>query len=134
MPIDLYQKFGQVPADARPINEPKDLFAGREDEKLPTPESIANKYATDDYGFSDDEKQLIGQLFTEDELKEIEKQEPMGFVEALRGKGWHHMLPYVGTGEDVGQGVADLEMVKKAKDGDPSAINYVKDMMKKDKA
>ena len=134
MPIDLYQKFGQVPVDAQPSAEPKDLFAGREDVKLPTPSSIAEKYATDDYGFSDDEKQMIGQLFTEDELKEIEKQEPMGFVEALRGKGWHHMLPYVGTGEDIGQGTADLEMINKAKNGDPSAINYVKDMMKKDLA
>jgi hypothetical protein len=134
MPIDLYQKFGQVPVDSQPAEEPKDLFAGREDVELPTVSSLADKYATDDYGFSDDEKVMIGQLFTEDELKEIEKQEPMGFLEALRGKGWGHMLPYVGTGEDIGQGAADLEMVMKAKDGDESAQRYVKEMVKKDLA
>lgn len=110
---------------------PRDLLA---DEPMPTYESQINKYGTEDDGFDDDERQLIGTLFTPEELEEIKSQEPMGFLEALKGKGWGHMLPYVGTGQDVGEGLVELSLINKAKEGDAAAIASVKQMIKDDYA
>lgn len=106
---------------------PRDLLA---DEPMPTYESQIDKYNTDDDGFDDDERQLIGELFTPEELEEVKSQEPVGFLEALKGKGWGHMLPYVGTGQDIGEGLGELSLIDKAKEGDASAMASVKQMLK----
>lgn len=106
---------------------PRDLLA---DEPMPTYESQIDKYNTDDDGFDDDERRLIGELFTPEELEEVKSQEPVGFLEALKGKGWGHMLPYVGTGQDIGEGLGELSLIDKAKEGDASAMASVKQMLK----
>lgn len=108
---------------------PRDLLA---DEPMPTYDSQLNKYNTGDDGFDEDEKRLIGELFTPEELEEIKSQEPIGFLEALKGKGWGHMLPYVGTGQDIGEGLGELSLIDKAKEGDASAMASVKQMLKDD--
>lgn len=131
MPTDLYEQFGVAPVNSQPAAEPRDLFAGME-QPTPTLPSMVEKYTTEDSGFNEDEKKLIGQLFTEDELKEIQSQEPIGFMEALKGKGWSHMIPYYSSGTDIAEGAVDLSMINKAKDGDPAAVSYVRDMLKKE--
>lgn len=108
---------------------PRDLLA---DEPMPTYDSQLDKYNTGDDGFDEDEKRLIGELFTPEELEEIKSQEPIGFLEALKGKGWGHMLPYVGTGQDIGEGLGELSLIDKAKEGDASAMASVKQMLKDD--
>lgn len=133
MPIDIFEHKQGMPSVEPAIpamNEPKDLFSGTVEQ--PTFDSQLQKYTSDDIGLTEDEKLLIGQIFTPEELEEIGKMEPAGFMETLKGKGYHHMLPYVGTGEDIGEGAADLSMINKAKDGDLNAINHVKQMLKED--
>lgn len=128
---------------------PRDLLA---DEPLPTYQSQIEHSKADNSGRTEDEQQLIDALFTPEELEEIENERPMGLLEGikkkgvsaafgeqwsefksnLKGKGWEHMLPYVGTGEDIAEAGVDLHMISKAKDGDPAAMKYVKDMLKED--
>lgn len=130
-------------------NPPRDLLA---DEPLPTYQSQLEHNKTDNSGRTEDEQQLIDALFTPEELAEIEQERPLGLLEGikkkgvsaavgeqwsefksnLKGKGWGHMLPYVGTGEDIAEAGVDLHMISKAKDGDPAAMQYVKDMLKED--
>lgn len=130
-------------------NQPRDLLA---DEPLPTYQSQIEHNKTDNAGRTEEEQQLIDALFTPEELAEIENERPLGLLEGikkkgfssalseqwsefktnLKGKGWGHMLPYVGTGEDIAEAGVDLHMISKAKDGDPAAMKYVKDMLKED--
>ena len=130
-------------------NPPRDLLA---DEPLPTYQSQLEHNKTDNSGRTEDEQRLIDALFTPEELAEIEQERPLGLLEGikkkgvsaavgeqwsefksnLKGKGWGHMLPYVGTGEDIAEAGVDLHMISKAKDGDPAAMQYVKDMLKED--
>lgn len=110
---------------------PRDLL---EDEATPTYEGQLEKYTTDDAGFDEEEQKIIGQLFTPEELKEIESQEPVGFLEALKGKGYSNMIPYYGTGQDIGELSGDLMLINKAKEGDASAIAAVQQKIKEDYA
>lgn len=125
---DLFEtELGMEKIEA--VNAPRDLLA---DEPAPTYAGQIDKYATDDKGFTDDEKQLIGALFSPEELEEIDKMEPMGFLEALKGKGYSHMIPYKGTAEDIAEAGVDLDMISKAKSGDAAAMAYVRDKIKED--
>lgn len=110
---------------------PRDLLA---DEEAPTYEGQIKKYASDTAGFDEDERQLIGQLFSPEELAEIESQEPAGFLESLKGKGLAHAMPFYGTAQDVGELTGDLMLIEKAKSGDTSAITSVKTKLKEDYA
>ncbi|MBO6305471.1 MAG: hypothetical protein J6M62_10410 [Selenomonadaceae bacterium] len=125
---DLFEtELGMEKVEA--VNAPRDLLA---DEPMPTYHGQIEKYATDDKGFTEDEQQLIGALFSPEELEEIEKMPPIGFLESLKGKGWSHILPYKGTGEDIVEAGVDLNMINKAKKGDAAAAVYVRNMLKED--
>ena len=125
---DLFAtELGFDPVENKSV--PRDLLAY---EEAPTYEGQLEKYKADDMGFDETEQQIIGQLFSPEELAEIEKQEPIGFLEALKGKGYSNMIPYYGTGQDIAELGFDLSIINKAKEGDASAIVTVKQKLKED--
>ena len=84
----------------------RDLLA---DEPAPTFQEQIERHSSDTIGETEDEKRLIENLFTEEERAEIAKMPQIGFCEAIKGKGLVRSLPFIGSGLEVGEGIADVE-------------------------
>lgn len=107
----------------------RDLLA---DEPAPTFQEQIERHLTDTIGETEDEKRLIENLFTEEERAEIAKMPQIGFCEAIKGKGLVRSLPFIGSGLEAGEGIADLQMLEKAKNGDGAAKLYIRDKVRED--
>lgn len=107
----------------------RDLLA---DEPAPTFQEQIERHSTDTIGETEDEKRLIENLFTEEERAEIAKMPQIGFCEAIKGKGLVRSLPFIGSGLEAGEGIADLQMLEKAKNGDGAAKLYIRDKVRED--
>ena len=126
---DVLEAFGiEVPSDW--VKKPSvDLLP-----EMPVPQTqrtIENN-TTDTNGMSEDEKRLAKILFSPEELEEIQKMEPVGFFEALKGKSGFDFIPFAGTAKDIAQSGFDLNMIDKAKAGDTAAMQYLTDKMRED--
>lgn len=88
MPKDLFEtELGKEPVNQTMM--PRDLLGEKPQRSF---SQQVNDNISDNYGFTDDDKFIIKQVFTPEEIEEFKAQKPMGLLEGIKKKGFWSAL------------------------------------------
>ena len=93
MPKDLFE----TELGMKPVNQtmmPRDLLGEKPQRSF---SQQVNDNISDNYGFTDDDKFIIKQVFTPEEIEEFKVQKPMGLLEGIKKKGFWSALAEQGS-------------------------------------